>query len=145
MMQNASICRTYQCLNAVGLVNHHLFIYQSRINTGPQLGHGSCHSAGQFWVSQLWWWLTHSQEIIDHIFLHEDITHCPINNTSNKFWKISLFISCVEFSGWCNAKMAPENGKMQKCQIGQLIVETSVMLEISFHFSTLIVSNTIQQ
>ena len=36
------------------------------------------HSAGQFWVSQFWWHLTHSQEIIDHIFLREDITHCPI-------------------------------------------------------------------
>ena len=29
--------------------------------------------------------------------------------------------------------MAPENGKMQRCHIWQLIVETSAMLEIIFY------------
>ena len=42
--------------------------------------YGSRHSAGQFWVGQIWWYLTHSKEIIDHIFLHDDITYCPMKH-----------------------------------------------------------------
>ena len=40
------------------------------------------------------------------------------------FEKSHYSFFCVEFSGWCHAKMAPENGKMQRCQIWHLIIET---------------------
>ena len=69
---------------------------------------------------------THSQEIIDHWPLPNETT------PAIDFEKSHYSFFCVEFSGWCHVKMAPENGKMQRCQIWQLIVETLVVLEIIF-------------